>query len=63
MVGDGDAGHDGARPVVRVPWSTMPTRSKATSVIPVTNNDEANDFLVESPLALLIGMLLDHKVR
>jgi hypothetical protein len=36
----------------------MPTKS-----IPITSNDEANRLLIESPLALLLGMLLDHKVR
>jgi hypothetical protein len=41
----------------------MPARSKPAPAIPVTNNDEANQLLIESPLALLIGMLLDHKVR
>ena len=35
----------------------------ATKSIPITNNDEANRLLVTDPLALLIGMLLDHKVR
>ncbi len=35
----------------------MPTRS-----IPITNNDEANRLLIESPLALLLGMLLDQQV-
>ena len=35
----------------------MPTKS-----IPITNNDEANRLLIESPLALLIGMLLDQQV-
>ncbi len=35
----------------------MPTKS-----IPITNDDEANRLLVESPLALLIGMLLDQQV-
>lgn len=35
----------------------MPTKS-----IPITNNDEANRLLVESPLALLIGMLLDQQI-
>lgn len=29
---------------------------------PITNDDEANAFLVESPLALLLGMLLDQQV-
>jgi hypothetical protein len=31
--------------------------------MPVTSNPEANKLLVTDPLALLIGMLLDHKVR
>jgi uncharacterized HhH-GPD family protein len=35
----------------------MPTKS-----IPITNNDEANRLLIESPLALLVGMLLDQQV-
>ncbi len=30
--------------------------------MPVTNNDEANQLLVDEPLALLIGMLLDQQV-
>ena len=34
----------------------------ATKSIPITNNDEANRLLVESPLALLVGMLLDQQV-
>jgi len=38
--------------------SLMPTKS-----IPIIDNDEANQLLIESPLALLVGMLLDHKVR
>ncbi|HEY3096141.1 MAG TPA: HhH-GPD-type base excision DNA repair protein [Acidimicrobiia bacterium] len=33
-----------------------------TSVLPVTGEDEANRLLVENPLALLIGMLLDQQV-
>ncbi len=36
----------------------MPAKS-----IPITNDDEANRLLVESPSALLIGMLLDQQVR
>jgi uncharacterized HhH-GPD family protein len=34
----------------------------ATKSIPITNNDEANRLLIESPLALLVGMLLDQQV-
>lgn len=30
--------------------------------IPITSNPDANDLLVEDPLALLIGMLLDQQV-
>jgi uncharacterized HhH-GPD family protein len=33
-----------------------------TKMIPVTSNDEANRLLIESPLALLVGMLLDQQV-
>ncbi len=42
----------------------MATKSSRapTPVIPVTNNDDANSFLVSDPLALLIGMLLDQQV-
>ena len=40
----------------------MATRSKTKPAIPVTSNPEANDFLVQDPLALLIGMLLDQQV-
>ncbi len=29
---------------------------------PITNDDDANAFLVESPLGLLLGMLLDQQV-
>jgi len=29
---------------------------------PITNDDDANAFLVENPLALVIGMLLDQQV-
>jgi len=35
----------------------MPTKS-----IPITSNDEANRLLIDSPLALLLGMLLDQQV-
>jgi uncharacterized HhH-GPD family protein len=35
----------------------VPTKS-----IPITSNDEANRLLIESPLALLLGMLLDQQV-
>jgi uncharacterized HhH-GPD family protein len=34
----------------------------AAPVMPVTNNDEANQLLLENPLALLVGMLLDQQV-
>jgi uncharacterized HhH-GPD family protein len=34
----------------------------ATKSIPITSNDEANRLLIESPLALLVGMLLDQQV-
>lgn len=34
----------------------------ATKSIPITNNDEANRLLVNDPLALVIGMLLDQQV-
>ena len=34
----------------------------ASKLIPVTNNESANRLLCESPLALLIGMLLDQQV-
>jgi uncharacterized HhH-GPD family protein len=34
----------------------------APPVMPVTSNDEANQLLLESPLALLLGMLLDQQV-
>ena len=34
----------------------------ATKTMPVTTNDEANALLVQDPLALLIGMLLDQQV-
>jgi hypothetical protein len=37
--------------------------SMTTMTMPVTSNPEANELLVNDPLALLIGMLLDHKVR
>jgi uncharacterized HhH-GPD family protein len=40
----------------------MPARTKPAPAIPVTSNPEANDFLVQDPLALLIGMLLDQQV-
>ena len=33
-----------------------------TRTIPITNTPEANDLLVQDPLALLIGMLLDQQV-
>lgn len=33
-----------------------------TKTMPVTNNDDANALLVQDPLALLIGMLLDQQV-
>jgi uncharacterized HhH-GPD family protein len=33
-----------------------------TKSIPITSNDDANRLLVESPLALLVGMLLDQQV-
>jgi len=39
-----------------MPKTTPPT-------LPITANDEANALLMTDPLALLIGMLLDHKVR
>ena len=29
---------------------------------PITNDDEANAFLVDEPLALVLGMLLDQQV-
>lgn len=32
------------------------------AVIPVTNDDEANRLLVDDPLALVLGMLLDQQV-
>jgi uncharacterized HhH-GPD family protein len=35
----------------------MPTKS-----IPITDNDDANQLLVENPFALLVGMLLDQQV-
>jgi len=49
-------------------FNTTSTRTRnlstmAAPTIPITNNDEANRLLIESPLALLLGMLLDHKVR
>ncbi len=34
----------------------------ATPTIPITGDDAADQFLVEDPLALLIGMLLDQQV-
>jgi uncharacterized HhH-GPD family protein len=34
----------------------------ATVRFPITNDDDANAFLVENPLALLLGMLLDQQV-
>ena len=34
----------------------------AKATIPITNTPEANQLLVEDPLALLIGMLLDQQV-
>ncbi len=34
----------------------------AKASIPITDNPEANDLLVEDPLALLLGMLLDQQV-
>jgi len=40
----------------------MPARSKSAPVIPITSNDEANQLLIESPLALLMGMLLDQHI-
>jgi uncharacterized HhH-GPD family protein len=36
--------------------------STGTRALPVTGEDEADRLLVESPLALLIGMLLDQQV-
>ncbi len=38
----------------------MAARTKPA--IPITNNDAANRLLIESPFALLIGMLLDQQV-
>ena len=34
----------------------------ATTEIPVTGDPEADRLLVQSPLALLVGMLLDQQV-
>ncbi len=34
----------------------------ATATIPITNTPEANQLLVDDPLALLLGMLLDQQV-
>lgn len=34
----------------------------AKVAFPITNDEDANTFLVEDPLALLIGMLLDQQV-
>ena len=39
-------------------WVVMPD----DPAIPVTSDEDANRFLVEDPLALLIGMLLDQQV-
>ena len=33
-----------------------------TKTIPITSNDAANQLLIENPLALLLGMLLDQQV-
>jgi uncharacterized HhH-GPD family protein len=40
----------------------MPARSSATPAIPITGNPEADQLLVDDPLALLLGMLLDQQV-
>jgi hypothetical protein len=40
----------------------MPTSSMTTPVIPGTSNDEVDQLLIESPLALLVGMLLDQHI-
>lgn len=34
----------------------------SSPAIPITDNDEANDLLVNDPFALLVGMLLDQQV-
>jgi uncharacterized HhH-GPD family protein len=33
-----------------------------TATIPITSNEQANQLLVEDPLALILGMLLDQQV-
>ena len=40
----------------------MPAKTKPAPAIPVTSTPEANDFLVQDPLELLIGMLLDQHI-
>lgn len=40
----------------------MAGETKPAPAIPVTSNAEANAFLVQDPLALLIGMLLDQHI-
>lgn len=41
----------------------MAAKTKPAPAIPVTSNEEANQLLIESPLALLLGMLLDQHIR
>ncbi len=40
----------------------MPSSSTRARAIPITSDDDANRLLVTSPLALLLGMLLDQQV-
>jgi hypothetical protein len=34
-----------------------------TATIPITSNEQANQLLVDDPLALLLGMLLDQHMQ
>ena len=40
----------------------MPRAAKSAKSLPFTGNEEADRYLVEDPLALLIGMVLDQQV-
>lgn len=40
----------------------MPARSKPAPVFPVTDDDDANQLLIEIPPAPLLGMLLNQHI-
>lgn len=50
-------------PTADLPRTAQPVRLASMTKLHLAQGEAANDFLAEDPLGILVGMLLDQRIR